>query len=111
MWSSFPGQRVGWNRCTLEIAARICDAVRGSVAVDQIRNLRIRAEKQTVVFTVRQALASGAAELSALENFKARRDSELLLLHILKVDRTFLLAHPDHPLTEEQLAHYYQLIA
>lgn len=46
---------------------------------------------------VREAIAEAAAAI-------APRDAETLLLRLLARDRAWLLAHPDHPLTEETLA-------
>jgi len=61
--------------------------------------------------SLRDALDGATAELTAGSLANARRDSELLLLHILGGDPAFLLAHPEYPLTEEQLARYRKLIA
>lgn len=40
----------------------------------------------------------------------ARLDSEILLSHLLSKNRTYLFTYPEHPLTEEQMGHYQQLI-
>ncbi|MEO8737793.1 MAG: peptide chain release factor N(5)-glutamine methyltransferase [Edaphobacter sp.] len=58
--------------------------------------------------TLRLSLASATARLSAREYLRdqARRDAELLLLHVLQIDRATLLAYPDRSLTPDQLAAY-----
>jgi len=61
--------------------------------------------------SLRDALDCAVAELTTCDLANGRRDSELLLLYVLGIDRTFLLAHPEFPLTEEQLARYRKLIA
>lgn len=59
--------------------------------------------------TIRAALNSGAAQLSELPN--PRLDAELLLRHILKQDRAWLLTHPEAELTVEQSAAYEAALA
>jgi release factor glutamine methyltransferase len=54
--------------------------------------------------TIGSALVYGAAQLGALPT--ARRDAELLLMHVLACDRTYLLTHPETQLTAEQYAVY-----
>jgi release factor glutamine methyltransferase len=49
---------------------------------------------------VRQAIAEAAALLPA-DN--ARRDAEMLLMHLLQRDRAWVLAHPEQPLDAETL--------
>lgn len=63
--------------------------------------------------TLRQALTEAAATFATSEHLRehARRDAELLLLHILQVDRATLLAYPDRSLTPDQLAAYQSAIA
>jgi release factor glutamine methyltransferase len=63
--------------------------------------------------TLRQALIEAAATLATSEHLRehARRDAELLLLHILQVDRATLLAYPDRNLTPGQIADYQAAIA
>lgn len=41
---------------------------------------------------------------------RARRDAELLLLHLIQRDRTFLIAHPKDNLSAEGAVRYYALI-
>ena len=55
------------------------------------------------------ALTHGTALLAELST--ARRDAELLLMRVLGCDRTFLLTHPEAPLTPEQIAVYESWIA
>jgi len=54
--------------------------------------------------TIGSALNRGTAQLAKLPT--ARRDAELLLMGVLRSDRTFLLTHPEAPLTPEQIAVY-----
>jgi release factor glutamine methyltransferase len=54
--------------------------------------------------TIGSALVYGAAQLGALPT--ARRDAELLLMHVLACDRAYLLTHPETQLTAEQYAVY-----
>lgn len=63
--------------------------------------------------TLRQALTEAAATLATDAHLYdyARRDAELLLLHVLQIDRATLLAHPDRNLTSGQLAAYDTAIA
>ncbi len=63
--------------------------------------------------TLRQALTEAAAALATDPQLDehARRDAELLLLHVLQIDRATLLAHPDRSLTSDQLAAYDAAIA
>jgi release factor glutamine methyltransferase len=49
--------------------------------------------------------------LTALSATIAPRDAELLLAHVLRRDRTWLLAHPEHPLTEAELQQLQALAA
>ncbi len=61
--------------------------------------------------TLGEALEQSSAELTAAGVASARRDSELLLLHILDVERSFLFAHPEYQLTEAQAAAYQQILS
>src|SRR5579883_1337122 len=56
------------------------------------------------VETIGSALARGVETLNHLPS--ARRDAELLLLHVLSCDRTHLLTHPEARMTAEQLSRY-----
>lgn len=63
--------------------------------------------------TLRQALTLATQQFAANPSLgdHAHRDAELLLLHVLKVDRATLLAYPTRFLTEQQLALYEDAIA
>ncbi len=65
------------------------------------------------MITLRAALDRGIAQLLASGSpaETARRDAELLLLHTAGQTRTALLTHPDHALTDAQLAIYDAAIA
>jgi release factor glutamine methyltransferase len=52
-----------------------------------------------------RALAHGARLLEGI-SAQPRRDAELLLLHVIKRDRAFLLANPDDGITAQQQAQY-----
>jgi release factor glutamine methyltransferase len=52
-----------------------------------------------------RALAHGASLLEGI-SAQPRRDAELLLLHVIKRDRAFLLANPDDGITAQQQAQY-----
>jgi release factor glutamine methyltransferase len=55
--------------------------------------------------SLHQVLARGKETLSCITG-QPRRDAELLLLHIIKRDRAFLLTHPDTEITAEQQTQY-----
>ena len=55
--------------------------------------------------TLQHAVADGAQKLKGVSE-QPRRDAELLLLRVLKRDRTFLLTHPDTELTQAQFSQY-----
>jgi release factor glutamine methyltransferase len=62
---------------------------------------------------LRQALTFAAGELAASPDLRdfARRDAELLLLHVLGIPRASLLANPERVLTGQELAGYRAAIA
>jgi len=62
--------------------------------------------------TLRQALTTAVTQLAEDEHLRATasRDSELLLLHVLKISRATLIAHPDRELPSGQQALYQDLI-
>src|ERR1700760_4367694 len=51
------------------------------------------------------AVSYGASQLEGISAWP-RRDAELLLLHLLRRDRAFLLTHPDFELTADQAKQY-----
>jgi len=57
-----------------------------------------------------EALAWGAAELAQTGNPNPRRDAELLLLHILGIERAALIARPHQRLKAGQAIQFRQLI-
>ncbi len=63
--------------------------------------------------TFRQALTLATDQLAANSSLRdhAHRDAELLLLHVLEIDRATLLAYPTRPVTDPQLAIYQTAIA
>jgi release factor glutamine methyltransferase len=60
--------------------------------------------------TLRQALREAIAQLTAAQVPSATTTAEVLLLHVLGRDRTFLYAHPEAPLTVEQERAYRHLL-
>ena len=60
--------------------------------------------------SARDQLAAGAARL-ADSSSAPRRDADLLLRHVLRCDRAWLLAHPEILLTDTQAAEYTALLA
>src|SRR6266852_103246 len=63
--------------------------------------------------TIKDALEQGTAALAQadLTVIGPRLDAQVLLGHVLNVDRAMLYAYPEHPLTLEQEQQFYQLIA
>ena len=59
--------------------------------------------------SIASVLARGAVQLRALP--AGRRDAELLLMHVVGCDRTYLLTHPVAELTSKQAAAYESWIA
>ncbi len=60
--------------------------------------------------TIANALEKAQKSLTLAKVNSVRIDSELLLAHVLKVDRAYLLAHQDDPLSPAQQAQYLDLI-
>jgi release factor glutamine methyltransferase len=59
--------------------------------------------------TIGAALVHGAEQLSVVST--ARRDADLLLMHVIGRDRAYLLTHPEMQLTTEQAAQYEDWLA
>lgn len=60
---------------------------------------------------LRQALTSAIDKLTAARVGSSRMNAELLLMFTLGCDRAYLYAHPERPLTSEELARYHDLLA
>jgi release factor glutamine methyltransferase len=58
--------------------------------------------------TIQEALRASRIELSPLGS--AHADGEILLAHVLKRDRAFLIAHPEHDLSVEHLLQFQGLV-
>lgn len=73
---------------------------------------RDTAPASTSAMTVRQALATAAAQLATNEQLRdsARSDAELLLLHSLAISRATLLAHPGREIGASEQARFQGLI-
>jgi len=61
--------------------------------------------------TIKSAISEGAAILKAAGVVEPRNEANLVLMHVLKRDRTFLLAHDDESLPPDQIGRYRSLIA
>ena len=61
--------------------------------------------------TVREALEDGVARLRVAGSESARLDAELLLGHVLGLDRTQVLTHPEAPIGDGQREHFDGLLA
>jgi release factor glutamine methyltransferase len=59
---------------------------------------------------VRETLEEGVRRLRESGSESARLDAELLLAHVVGVDRTGILAHPEAPLGDGQLESFHSLI-
>jgi release factor glutamine methyltransferase len=66
---------------------------------------------QTPAVDVRSALQDGMARLQGALVSSAALAAELLLIHALGCDRTFLYSHPEHQLVDDVKALYFALIA
>src|SRR2546423_12746484 len=60
--------------------------------------------------TILEALELGTSALTAAGQPVPRLDAQVLLGHVLHVDRATLIAYPENPLTPEQERHYGQLL-
>ena len=60
--------------------------------------------------TVNELLALGMGRLLAAGSETPRLDAEVLLAHILGIDRTGVLAHPEAPVGESLAAHYREAL-
>jgi release factor glutamine methyltransferase len=69
-------------------------------------------EKSAVspIIAAKQLLEAGAKDLSAVILSNPRRDAELLLLHVLGIDRASLIAYPERLLSDTQLAQFQRLV-
>ncbi len=60
--------------------------------------------------TIRDALQHGIGALTHEGRTDARRDAQVLLGHVLEVERATLYAYPERALTDEQARRYFALI-
>ncbi len=61
--------------------------------------------------TIREALTEGARKLAQSNNQNPRLDAQVLLSHVLNVERATLYTYPNRQLTAEQERQYHALIA
>jgi release factor glutamine methyltransferase len=59
--------------------------------------------------TIRAALNDATLAFQTAGIDQARMDAIALMTHVLEMERTFLVAHPDHELSNEQLSAFYEL--
>ncbi len=59
--------------------------------------------------TIAQALKFAKTQIE-LSSDSASLDAQILLGEIIRQERAYILAHPEHPLTEDQQAHYTEWI-
>ncbi|NOX63584.1 MAG: peptide chain release factor N(5)-glutamine methyltransferase [Chloroflexi bacterium] len=62
-------------------------------------------------FTIERMIRKAAVRLRDAGVDSPRLDAELLMAHVLGRDRAYLLAHPEEPLSPEQLARFEELLA
>jgi release factor glutamine methyltransferase len=60
--------------------------------------------------TIRDQLSSGRAALKAAGNYDGWLDAEVLLAHVLNVDRAWLHGHPERPLTASERQRFRRLV-
>jgi release factor glutamine methyltransferase len=60
---------------------------------------------------IRTILQRAARDLNVSGSLSPRLDAELLLMHLLKIDRLHLCTHPERELTEEEAAAFVQRVA
>lgn len=60
--------------------------------------------------TIRDQLSGGRAALKAAGNHDGWLDAEVLLAHVLEVDRAWLHSHPERPLTASQRQRFRRVI-
>jgi len=62
------------------------------------------------MITIRQALEQGILTLTQTGQAQARLDAQVLLSHVLNVERSTLYAYPERTLTQAEQQHYLTLI-
>lgn len=70
----------------------------------------MKSKRPPKTLSIKEALAAAAASFSKASLDSPWLDAELLLAHILKKDRSFILARPEFLLDAKQLKALYQLI-
>ena len=60
--------------------------------------------------TIKELLTQGIQSLTSTGHEDARRDTQVLLTHALKVERSILYAYPEREVTFEQAGRFFQLI-
>lgn len=70
----------------------------------------VLAQALTSAMQLRDALQSGLKRLQGHNVPSANLAAELLLMHVLQQDRSYLYTRSNHELSTEQLAHYMELI-
>lgn len=60
--------------------------------------------------TIKELLMQGTQALSSTANEDARRDAQVLLSHVLEVERSIFFAYPEREVMPEQARRFFQLI-
>jgi release factor glutamine methyltransferase len=60
--------------------------------------------------TIKELLMQGTQALASTANEDARRDAQVLLTHVLEVERATFYAYPEREVTPEQARHFFQLV-
>jgi len=63
-----------------------------------------------VCMTIRDLIEQGTQILTQANIVSARRDAQVLLSHVLDVERTIFYAHPEREVTHEQATRFFALI-
>jgi release factor glutamine methyltransferase len=66
--------------------------------------------ESAMTISIADAMREGAATLNDAGLAEARREASGLLEHVIARDRTFVLSHPEHPLTEAELKTFRELM-
>lgn len=66
---------------------------------------------ETILPTIAEAIAEGAARLQAAAVAEDRRTAGVLLCHVLAIERTRLLTRSEDPITEEDYETFLRLVA
>ncbi|HKR59615.1 MAG TPA: peptide chain release factor N(5)-glutamine methyltransferase [Pyrinomonadaceae bacterium] len=63
-----------------------------------------------MTFFIADAIREGAETLQQAGLADPRREASGLLQHVVRLDRTFILAHPEHSISDEQMQSFRELV-